>query len=252
MPRHDAPPSTFAPGRTAPTPLHSGARSIRDPTFLATLIFARHFAGAGAGIEGTQSAERGAWNWAGPVQPDRRPVTATGSHLGRPTSGGRARDPKPRLGSDWFDLSLPHSIPILRPPNPVSATQPCRTRRLISIHAVGQASRLSLTAKGNGPDKGILAAGNAHLLLRAGQGGNTKSEVRKKPEIRNRLSLEALSKLRSGAGAPSAKVLRVPTPAEPNCNRGGCRTKAAGAAAPLRHRSAGASPYHDRRFHTRP
>jgi Uma2 family endonuclease len=52
---------------------------------------------------------------------------------------------------------------------------------------------------------------------------------------------EALSKPRSGAGAPPAKVLRASTPAEPNCNRGGCRTKTAGAAAPLRHSSAGAS-----------
>ena len=54
---------------------------------------------------------------------------------------------------------------------------------------------------------------------------------------------EALSKPRSGAGAPPAKVLRAPTPAEPDCNRNGCMTKAAGAAAPLRHSSPEASLY---------
>ena len=51
-------------------------------------------------------------------------------------------------------------------------------------------------------------------------------------------SQEALSQLRIGAGTPSENVLLVPTPAKPNCNRDGCRTKAAGTAAPLRHRSA--------------
>jgi ABC-type antimicrobial peptide transport system permease subunit len=37
----------------------------------------------------------------------------------------------------------------------------------------------------------------------------------------------------SGAGAPPAEVLRAPSPAETDCNRGGCKTTAAGAAAPL-------------------
>ena len=97
------------PSRHICTPAHAVSAT---PYFWQHLSFARHFAGAGAGIEGTRSAERGAWNWAGPVQPDRCPVIATRSHLGRPTSGGRARDPKPRLGSHRFDLSLPHSIPI--------------------------------------------------------------------------------------------------------------------------------------------